>query len=342
MSIFSLVQGPGEVLHIGLSTDTKPPVSSNGAYLAADTGQFFRDSSGDWAPVLKHISVASLSDFPAPVSGVITLQDDTAYLISGTVDIGTNRIVVGIRNTIKGTDRQNDILTSSTTGTMFTMDNSGTPKVSLIFDNLTLRATAGTLISATGGTTDQVTFITTSINTTLTGGTFSGVAFSMRTSSITSLTTAGFTFTGSNVSFTLRDSSVTGNTGTLFNLSSATVTNVVRIGRNFISTPASQTFLNATGIVLGIAGQIALNVFTGSGTAITGITESTSPWLFSDNQGITNTPVTSTAPNIATSQNQPSGTETILANTSGFVVGSYAIPDGFVLDIASGAVFSIF
>lgn len=233
--------------------------------------------------------IKSVSDFPTPVGDVITLADYTTYLINGTVDIGTNRIEVGIKNTITGLDRQNDILTSSTTGTMFTMDNSVTPKQTLIFDNLTLKATAGTLISATGGSTDQVTFITVTVSETLTGGTFSGVAFSMRTSSLSSaFSVGGFTFTGTNQAITLRDSTVSNNTGTAFDATSATFS-TIRMSRNYVLTNASQTFLNATTVTLSIGAEVGLNIFSGAGTHFTGITAESAGWLFIGNTGLTNT-----------------------------------------------------
>lgn len=48
------------------------------------------------------VYVRTVSDFPAPVSGVITLEDFHAYLIDGDVNIGENRIVCGINSCIYG------------------------------------------------------------------------------------------------------------------------------------------------------------------------------------------------------------------------------------------------
>lgn len=50
----------------------------------------------------KLVIVNSLDDFPEPVGGVITLANDTAYFIDGSVGIGSNRIQCGIRATIFG------------------------------------------------------------------------------------------------------------------------------------------------------------------------------------------------------------------------------------------------
>ena len=49
-----------------------------------------------------YVIVKALSDFPAAVSNVITLADNATYQISGTIDLGSNRIVMGTRNSIIG------------------------------------------------------------------------------------------------------------------------------------------------------------------------------------------------------------------------------------------------
>lgn len=48
------------------------------------------------------VLIKSVDDFPTPIAGIITLEDDTAYLIDGDVDLGTNRIVCGDNNAIHG------------------------------------------------------------------------------------------------------------------------------------------------------------------------------------------------------------------------------------------------
>jgi hypothetical protein len=283
------IQQVGNYVAYGLSTDTKPSLPPDGCmFVETDTGNIYNSIDDVWSLTSGQKTIKGLSDLPTPISGVITLEDNVTYQINGTVDIGTNRIECGIKNTIKGNDRQNDILISSTSGNMFTMNNSSS-KLSLIFDNLTIKSTVGSLISVSGGSTEQVTFISTTISNSVTGGTLSGVAFSMRTSSLSSaFSSGGFTFSGTNTSLVLRDSTVSNSSGTSFNISSATFTSSVLISRNFILSNATQTFLNATSVVVTIAGQIALNVFSGSGTYVTGITDQTDGWLFSDNQGIRN------------------------------------------------------
>ena len=294
--ILNFAQGAGAYVAYGLSTDTKPASRTTGSlFIETDTDNTYISDGVDWLLPVNKKTIKALGDFPAPSAGVITLEDNTAYQISGSVDVSTNRFVVGVKNTIFGTDRSNDILMSSTTGSMFTMDNT-TPKGNLIFDNLTLQATAGALLNVSGGTTDQVTFITTTISNTVSGGTISGVGFSIRTSSISSaFSSTGFEFTGTNLSFVLRDSTVANNAGIAFDLSGATFTSSVLISRAFVVANASQTFLDATSTTVTIAGQVALSVFSGAGTYFTGVTGETASWLFSNNQGVTNTLIPNSA-----------------------------------------------
>ena len=54
--------------------------------------------------------IKSLSDFPAPVLGVIDLVDNVDYEINGTVVIGTNQIRRGVSNKIFGLDKSSDKL----------------------------------------------------------------------------------------------------------------------------------------------------------------------------------------------------------------------------------------
>lgn len=58
-------------------------------------------------------SVSTGSDFPSPVNGVITLADNTAYLIAGTVDINGARIVSGQNSTLFGVSPELSILKST-------------------------------------------------------------------------------------------------------------------------------------------------------------------------------------------------------------------------------------
>lgn len=69
--------------------------------------------------------VNSLSDLPTAVANVITLEDDVAYLINGRIDTMGSRVVCAASNFIKGTSNINAELFSSvpTTGAFIQSDN---------------------------------------------------------------------------------------------------------------------------------------------------------------------------------------------------------------------------
>jgi hypothetical protein len=90
------------------------------------------------------VFVSQLSDFPAPVAGVITLEPDKTYNIGGAVDIGTNRIVVSANNAIVGKNPQLDRLIYSGTVTMFTVTD-----VDFILTRIGISCDQGVFINAT-------------------------------------------------------------------------------------------------------------------------------------------------------------------------------------------------
>jgi len=90
------------------------------------------------------VVINKLSDFPIPVAGVITLEDGKDYRISGSVNIGTNRIVFGNNCGITGDNPQNDILVYEGTDAMFTANDAN-----LVLLRLGVSCDSGTLFDAT-------------------------------------------------------------------------------------------------------------------------------------------------------------------------------------------------
>ncbi len=70
-------------------------------------------------PVTKTVTVNSEDDFPQAIGGVITLEPDTAYLISNNVTTNS-RFVMGSNTAIVGNNPFGALLTSTTSGDMFT------------------------------------------------------------------------------------------------------------------------------------------------------------------------------------------------------------------------------
>jgi len=272
--------------------------STNSATLdGKEAFEFFTDAEAEGVIPNNHVIVKSLSDFPTPVANIITLADNTAYLINGTVDISPNRIVTGIRTTIGGEDKQNDILLSDTTSTLITMDSSSVNKIALTFNTCTLKAVNGTLFNITSSTQRNVFVID---NCNLTSSTNIGTlnnftSFVMRNSAFLNASASGVTITGTNGTFRVRDGNYATVTGTCFAFGTATCTSI-GISRNLITVSGGNTFLSGTtgGANVTLAGLLHDNVFDGAGTYVATITGTDTNWLWTANVGVTNTPVTAT------------------------------------------------
>ena len=71
------------------------------------------------------VFVDELSDLPTPISNVITLEDNTTYYITNTLDLVGNRLVGGQNTVILGSSSENSRITSTGLGVgvpLFTTD----------------------------------------------------------------------------------------------------------------------------------------------------------------------------------------------------------------------------
>lgn len=251
-----------------------------------------------------YVVVKSLSDFPTPSGGVITLADDTSYELNGTVDISTNRIVCGTRNIIRGLDRSNDKLVSTTTGALITCDSTTVAKTIVTLEGCSLTCTTGAIFAMTGTLTNAQNLVVQ--RCTITGGTTLGTiatcnAVVIRNSTIAGpITSSGFTITGTGPSASfiiVRDNSLRGCAGTMFAFGTS-VWGEIQIDRNIVTTAVGETFLSGTtgGANVTVAGTIGNNIFTGAGTFISTLTNADTNWSWTDNIGVGNTSVPSAAP----------------------------------------------
>jgi hypothetical protein len=236
-----------------------------------------------------YVVITTLADFPNPINGVITLVDNTTYEISGTVNIGTNTIVAGIRNTIVGIDRANDKLVYTGTGTLFTLDSTSIVKGSFAINEITLLVANGTLMNVIS---TAISFVQTTFSVKNMGTVFNAAAFAIRNSGLSNTITSGIVFSGtSNGTVRILDNIIGNNAGVLLNLSTAIFTNLL-IANNIITVNNGQTFLSGTTASANISGKATLigNIFAGVGTPSNIITGSDANWLFTSNQNIVNTP----------------------------------------------------
>ena len=98
-----------------------------------------------------YVLVKKISDFPTPSGGVITLADNTAYEINGTISFGTDRIVCGVSNVIYGIDKSDDILFYTGTGDLITVLNND-----FSINKVTVSAVSGCGLKLTGDGTNRV------------------------------------------------------------------------------------------------------------------------------------------------------------------------------------------
>ena len=117
--------------------------SVNDVYIADGAG------SGAWSGVPTAVSseivIKSASDFPSPVSNVITLSENTRYIIDGSIDVGDDRFVLASNTQIVGNGTAYSSIVSTTTGNLFTASTSFT------FNNFAVTCTSGTVFACTGG-----------------------------------------------------------------------------------------------------------------------------------------------------------------------------------------------
>ncbi len=105
------------------------PVTFNGGVLGLSGGVF----------------VAQLSDFPAPVSGVITLASNTLYTITSIIDIGANTIAYGGNSELRGLNSSISGISSTSVNPLIACDNQ-LMRISMI----TLTNPGGDLFDFTG------------------------------------------------------------------------------------------------------------------------------------------------------------------------------------------------
>jgi hypothetical protein len=237
------------------------------------------------------VIVQKLADFPAPVTGVIKLEDNLTYFINGSVNIGTNQIERGVSNLILGEDKSNDKLIYTGTSAMFIDGTSGVNQdVSFALCTFAAITSGGSVFNISGTTynceiRDCIFGSCTSIGTIAVGN-----IHNFRNNLITGCANGVSFSSGSAAShLTVIDNISVSNTGTCtsFNINAGTYDSII-IGRLYINAIATQTCFNINASAVVTNGIISATVFEGAGSKLTGITNIQTNWLFSGNQGISN------------------------------------------------------
>jgi len=242
-----------------------------------------------------YVIVKSVTDFPTPSVGIITLAVDTTYFINGFVDIGTNEIVLNEDNVFMSFASTTGTLTGTTIGTLIT----GNISNGATFRNINIECPNGQIFDIDG---NEGAFITmdfvTSFNCTTIGNLTD--IFSLVIKAGFAFFTNGITFSGTfdgGVTFT--ETAFIVFTGTAFDLDTATVQSFKMSNCSWAGIGGSSTDMdgltNSGNILTGGAAIITGCDFSTTGTILNNITPSDLQWDFENNRGVINSTVSTEA-----------------------------------------------
>lgn len=236
------------------------------------------------------IFVTTKSDLPTAVSGVITLAANKTYFFTTTVDLTGDRLVCGANTTILGGSSENCVIKSTGLSSSTALITS---VYSLPIRNITI--THGTALNLDGdGTTTALDWFGVNFTDCATVGTIKDYTnFIMQDSAF--LNSGNMTLDGSigTVGFTQCLFDLTsGSTGFIIP-STANITRRFRIIYSSFVTLSGETSINvSSSATIGNERYILDTVnFSGGGTYITGVDDTSNKSLFINCVGITNTAV---------------------------------------------------
>jgi hypothetical protein len=234
------------------------------------------------------VFVANKSDLPTPSSGVITLADSISYFFTTTVDLTGDRLVCGLNTVILGASSENCYIKSTGLSASTSLVTSA---YSLPIRNISF--THGTVFDLDGdGVTTALDWFGINFVNCATIGTIKDYSnFVMGDSAF--LNSSGMTFNGSigTIAFgnCLFDCS-TGGTAIILP-STLTVSRRFRIIYSSFITSSGETSINvSTSATISDERYILDTVnFSGGGTYISGVTQTSNKTLFTNCVGIANT-----------------------------------------------------
>lgn len=268
----------------------------------------------------KTVTVSSLSDLPSPVSGVITLADDTDYLFLQ--DISTaNRFVINGTTSIRSVSSRLITLTYTGTGDMFTC-TSPTLKI----QDISLSCGSGTLFNVSGGGAGTVQLVEVNIIACDTIGTLDALLITrFHSVAFENIATNGFTFTGTHSNLFFDTCIIFLNGGTFINLGTATFTSLGLENQIVQSSAGGTTFLSGAASSANLSGNSIGKVtncsISGSATPLSGISTADAKWEFHGNDDIQNT----RADALLSMQGNATNTTISVAGTPVLVAGTWVV-----------------
>lgn len=236
------------------------------------------------------IFVTTKSDLPTAVSGVITLAANKTYFFTTTVDLTGDRLVCGANTTILGGSSENCVIKSTGLSSSTALITS---VYSLPIRNITI--THGTALNLDGdGTTTALDWFGVNFTDCTTVGTIKDYTnFIMQDSAF--LNSGGLTLDGSigTVGFTQCLFDLTSGSTGITIASTANITRRFRIIYSSFVALSGETGINvSSSATIGNERYILDTVnFSGGGTYITGVDDTSNKSLFINCVGITNTAV---------------------------------------------------
>jgi len=270
-------------------TATQPLIrgltEGNGISLTLD-GDNINIASTSAPSTSKLVFISSKDDFPAPSSGVITLDSNTRYQMVDDVNLGTDRIVLQDTTFLTGSGVGVTTLTYTGSGDMLTSSNAA-----ISVESMTISCVSGTVFNISG-TTQVCRFEDVVVSQCLNVGTVNGTIPRFTFFTTPNVTGTGITFSGNIPNLLYGPCLINLNAGTMFDLGSATfdsltldsVTCGVASGATFISGLTGSGNVNAGGTA-----QINFCRFSGLGTILNNISADDALWEFTKNDDIPDT-----------------------------------------------------
>lgn len=234
------------------------------------------------------VVVNLLTDFPTPISNVITLNDNTQYQIGVSLNLGINELVMGNNCSVSGIESVVVTLTYTGVGDMFTITNK---KVRI--SNVNISCINGRVVNFSDNT-DAIFRMNDCAVSCAVFGSFNSSGASGSTArftnvSLSSVTASGNTITGDWNTWLWEISATNITAGIMFNFGTATFDEII-LDLNLINLGAGTTFISglaaSANINTGGTAIITRSLTSGSGALLTGVTVEDALWQFLHNDNI--------------------------------------------------------
>jgi len=230
------------------------------------------------------VMVHSASDFPTAAAGVRTLADNTIYLVSGSVSIGSDRLVLGANTTLMGSSPLLDGIVSTTTNALFTSAGN------FFIESMFVTCSSGAVFDL-NGTGAQITLISQLrvVSCDTLGDINAYGTYTMVDCLVQAAITNGFTFTGALGHVRISQGTYNCALGVVFDLQTATADGFVFQGVN-IDNASGVTGIDiaASGANINTDGQGIIDncVFLTPATATAGYVAGDNKWTVSGSVGV--------------------------------------------------------